>query len=99
MGELTSKQFWADVVVRAIRTMVQTAVGVIGTATVMSDVKWGVVISSVLLSGLTSVLMSLDRIGTAQSGANVPPSVPGGTLERPQALANGTPQGEGGASQ
>ena len=32
MGELTSKQFWADAAVRAIRTMAQTAVGVIGTA-------------------------------------------------------------------
>ena len=66
MGELTSKQFWADAAIRAIRTMAQTAIGVIGTAAAMSDVKWGVVASSVILSGLTSVLMSLDRIGTTQ---------------------------------
>ena len=64
MNELTSKQFWADAAIRAIRTMAQTAIGVIGTAAAMSDVKWGVVASSVILSGLTSVLMSLDRIGT-----------------------------------
>ena len=70
MDELTSKRFWADAAIRAIRTMAQTAIGVIGTAAAMSDVKWGVVASSVILSGLTSVLMSLDRIGTTQnSGA------------------------------
>ena len=64
MGELTSKQFWADVAVRAIRTMAQTAVGVISAGAVMSDVDWIRVASASALAGLVSVLMSLDRIGT-----------------------------------
>ena len=75
MGELTSKQFWADAAIRAIRTMAQTAIGVIGTAAAMSDVQWGVVASSVILSGLSSVLMSLDRIGTTQNSGTVPQDV------------------------
>ena len=100
MGELTSKQFWADVIVRAIRTMAQTAVGVISAGAVMSDVDWIRVASASGLAGLVSVLMSLDRIGTAKSGANVPPSIPGGTLEHSQALADGTTtQREGSDSQ
>ena len=100
MGELTSRQFWADVIVRAIRTMAQTAVGVISAGAVMSDVDWIRVASASGLAGLVSVLMSLDRIGTAQSGANVPASIPGGTAKLPQALAGGTPtQREGGGSQ
>ena len=67
MGELTSKKFWADVGVRAIRTMAQTAVGVISAGAVMSDVDWLQVASASALAGLVSVLMSLDRIGTAQT--------------------------------
>ena len=69
MRELTSKKFWADVSVRAIRTMAQTAVGVISAGAVLSDVDWIQVASASALAGLVSVLMSLDRIGTAQSGA------------------------------
>lgn len=67
MGELTSKKFWADAAIRAIRTMAQTAIGVIGTAAAVSDVNWGMVAGSVTLAGLTSVLMSLDRIGQSQN--------------------------------
>ena len=69
MTELTSKKFWADVGVRAIRTMAQTAVGVISAGAVLSDVDWIQVASASALAGLVSVLMSLDRIGSAQSGA------------------------------
>ena len=64
MHELTSKTFWADVGVRAIRTMAQTAVGVISAGAVLSDVDWIQVASASALAGLVSVLMSLDRIGT-----------------------------------
>ena len=61
------KRFWIDAGIRAVRTMAQTAVGVMGTATVLSDVDWKMTVSSILLAGLTSVLMSLDRIGNAQT--------------------------------
>ena len=45
--------------VRAIRTICQTAVAVIGTAFVLSDVNWGVVISASLLAGILSILTSV----------------------------------------
>jgi len=45
--------------VRAIKTMAQTAVGLIGTSLVMSDVSWQVVASASLLAGITSMLMSV----------------------------------------
>ncbi|MBQ9349337.1 MAG: hypothetical protein IJT94_18700 [Oscillibacter sp.] len=60
-----NRQFWIDAGIRAVRTMAQTAVGVTGTATVMSDVDWKMTLSSVLLAGLTSLLMSLDRLGNS----------------------------------
>lgn len=45
--------------IRAIKTICQTAVAVIGSAAVLSDVHWGVVVSASLLAGLLSVLTSV----------------------------------------
>lgn len=69
MGELTSKKFWGDAVVRAIRTMAQAAVGAIGAGAVLSDVDWLYVVSASATAGLVSVLMSIDRIGSAATPA------------------------------
>lgn len=55
--------------VRAIKTVAQTAVGLIGTSLVFSDVNWQVVLSASLLAGVTSLLTSIagipevDKIG------------------------------------
>lgn len=46
--------------IRAIRTICQTAVAVIGTAFVLSDVDWWAVISASLLAGILSVLTSVS---------------------------------------
>lgn len=45
--------------VRAIKTVAQTAVAMIGTATVFSDVNWLMILSGSLLAGLLSVLTSV----------------------------------------
>ena len=45
--------------VRAIRTICQTAVAVIGTAFVLSDVNWWAVVSASLLAGILSILTSV----------------------------------------
>ena len=44
---------------RAIRTICQTAVAVIGTAFVLADVNWWAVVSASLLAGILSVLTSV----------------------------------------
>lgn len=46
--------------IRAIRTICQTAVAVIGTAFVLSDVNWWAVVSASLLAGILSVLTSIS---------------------------------------
>lgn len=46
-------------IIRAIRTICQTAVAVIGTAFVLSDVNWWAVISASLLAGILSILTSV----------------------------------------
>ena len=45
--------------VRAIKTVAQTAVATIGTAAVMGEVNWIMVGSAALLSGILSLLTSV----------------------------------------
>lgn len=54
-----TNQFWKATGIRALRTVCQTAVAMIGTSAVMSDVNWGMVASASILSGILSVLTSI----------------------------------------
>ena len=54
-----TKKFWLAALVRALRTICQTAVAVIGTSAVMSEVNWLTVGSASLLAGILSVLTSV----------------------------------------
>lgn len=45
--------------IRAIKTMAQTAVALIGVGTVMSDIDWVQVLSASILSGILSLLTSI----------------------------------------
>lgn len=53
------KEFFKAAGIRAIRTMAQTAVATIGTAAVLADVNWCIVISASILAGVLSVLTSI----------------------------------------
>ena len=55
-----NKQFWRSAAIRAIRTVCQTAVAMIGTATVVADVDWKMVISASIVAGILSVLTSIS---------------------------------------
>lgn len=59
MEQLKSKKWWAAAGVRALKTVCQTAIATIGTAAILSDVNWLVVVSASLLSGILSMLTSL----------------------------------------
>jgi hypothetical protein len=51
---------WAKAAgIRAIKTVAQTAVGVIGSATIIGAVDWEIVVSSALLAGAVSLLTSV----------------------------------------
>lgn len=53
------KEFWRASLIRALRTICQTAVATIGTAMVITEVDWRYVISASLLAGLLSILTSI----------------------------------------
>ena len=54
-----SKAFWKAAIIRAVRTICQTAIASIGTAIVLQDVKWLYVLSASALAGLLSILNSI----------------------------------------
>ena len=48
--------------VRAVKTMAQTAVALIGTSAFVNSVDWNMVISGAVVSGVVSVLTSIAGI-------------------------------------
>ena len=57
--EILTKEFWIAAGIRALRTVCQTAISVIGTTALIQDVNWIVVGSSALLAGILSILTSI----------------------------------------
>lgn len=56
-------QKWAKAAgIRALKTMAQTAVAVIGTGAVISAVDWKMVVSSAIVAGGVSLLTSVAGI-------------------------------------
>lgn len=54
-----TKDFWKAAIIRAIRTVCQTAIATIGTTALIEDVNWLLVASSAALAGLLSILNSI----------------------------------------
>lgn len=48
--------------IRAVKTMAQTAVAVIGTGAVISAVDWKMVLSASIVAGIVSILTSVAGI-------------------------------------
>jgi hypothetical protein len=60
---MTNKEHWIAwgkaAVVRALKTVAQTAVATIGTTALLSEINWWVVASASALAGILSLLTSL----------------------------------------
>lgn len=57
-----TKEWCKKAGIRAVKTMAQTAVGVIGSGAVISAVDWGMVVSASIVAGVVSVLTSIAGI-------------------------------------
>ena len=57
-----SKEWWSDVLIRALKTVAQTAIATIGTSALLTDVNWLVVGSASALAGILSILMSFAAL-------------------------------------
>lgn len=56
------KQYFEKLGIKVLKAMAQSAVGVIGASTLITQVDWRVVVSTALLSGLVCVLTNLSDL-------------------------------------
>ena len=59
MNKLFTKEWFIAAGIRALKTVAQTAVGVIGASTIIEAVEWKTVLSASILAGILSLLTSL----------------------------------------
>ena len=59
MKNIITKKWLRASLIRAVKTVAQTALATIGTAVVLSDVNWIAVLSASVLAGILSMLTSL----------------------------------------
>ena len=62
METLTNKKWWKAAGIRAIKTVCQTAVAMLGTTAFLNEVNWTAVVSASILAGILSLLTSLAGI-------------------------------------
>lgn len=53
------KKFFKCALMRAVKTMCQTAIGIIGASTLISEVDWITCASAVGMAGILSILTSI----------------------------------------
>ncbi len=62
---------WAKAAaIRAIKTIAQTAIGVIGSTALFTEVNWAVVGSAALLAGILSILTSIAGLPEVDKDAD-----------------------------
>ena len=66
MEDIFTWKWLKAALVRALKTVAQTAAATIGTAVMISEVDWRMVVSAALLSGALSLLTSVAGLPEAQ---------------------------------
>lgn len=64
-NSVNTKKWMLNASIRAVKTMAQTAVAVMGTSTILSEVDWRMVLSSAVVAGIVSLLTSVAGLPEA----------------------------------
>lgn len=70
MKKIFTKVWLEAALVRAIKTIAQTAIATIGTSAIISDVNWVLVISSSAVAGVLSLLTSVAGLPEVKEDEN-----------------------------
>ena len=62
---VNTRKWMVNAGIRAVKTMAQTAVAVMGTSTVLSAIDWRMVLSSAIVAGIVSILTSVAGLQEA----------------------------------
>lgn len=73
MKKIFTKIWFEAALVRALKTVAQTAIATIGTSAIMSEVNWLLVMSASAVAGVLSILTSiagLPEVKESEDNAN-----------------------------
>ena len=62
---VNTRKWMVNAGIRAVKTMAQTAVAVMGASTVLSAIDWRMVLSSAIVAGIVSILTSVAGLPEA----------------------------------
>ena len=62
---VNTRKWMVNAGIRAVKTMAQTAVAVMGTSTVLSAIDWRMDLSSAIVAGIVSILTSVAGLPEA----------------------------------
>lgn len=62
---VNTRKWMVNAGIRAVKTMAQTAVAVMGTSTVLSAIDWRMALSSAIVAGIVSILTSVAGLPEA----------------------------------
>ncbi len=72
MKNIFTKQWVRASLIRCLKTMAQSAVGIISSSEVIaSSIDWRVVISTVAIAGVSSILTSIAGLPEVEDNANI----------------------------
>ncbi len=66
-----SRKWFKAAGIRAIKTMAQAAIAMIGTSVVLEDVSWQVTVSAAVLAGVLSMLTSVAGLPEVKEAKEV----------------------------
>lgn len=68
MKKVFTKEWFHASLIRAIRTVAQTACATIGTSALLSEVNWAIVFSAACVAGILSILTSFAGLPEVKVG-------------------------------